>query len=175
MKVILDTNILLVSIPRKSKYRIIFEKLLSGKFELIISNDVLFEYVEIIGEKANPVVAGNIAELLLSLPNVHSVDIFYTWNVIPNDPSDNKFVDAAISGDADYIVTNDRHPVLAVSPERDAAFKCSAQRPLRETLRRQNLGGITKDGVKYHLNKLKEDGVVVRVGGSRGGYWKIIK
>jgi uncharacterized protein len=55
MKVILDTNILLVSIPRKSKYRIIFEKLLSGKFELIISNHVLFEYVEIIGEKANPV------------------------------------------------------------------------------------------------------------------------
>ncbi len=37
MKVVLDTNILLVSIPKKSPYRIIFDAVLAGKFELIIS------------------------------------------------------------------------------------------------------------------------------------------
>ena len=39
MKIILDTNILLVSIPSKSQYRIIFNQLIQQKFNLIISND----------------------------------------------------------------------------------------------------------------------------------------
>lgn len=33
--------------------------------------------------------------------------------------------------------------------------------------------GITADGVKYHLQKLKEQGVIERVGPDKGGYWKI--
>jgi ATP-dependent DNA helicase RecG len=37
------------------------------------------------------------------------------------------------------------------------------------------LGGITSDGVKYHLNKLKEIGVLRRVGPDRGGHWEIIE
>jgi uncharacterized protein len=109
MRVILDTNILLVSIPRKSKYRLIFEKLLASEFELVISNDILTEYTEIISEKASPVIASNIAELLLSLPNVRVVNIFYNWNLIMEDPADNKFADAALAGNCDYLVTNDNH------------------------------------------------------------------
>ena len=34
------------------------------------------------------------------------------------------------------------------------------------------LGAITEDGVKYHLNKLKEENKIQRVGGTRGK-WKI--
>lgn len=109
MRVVLDTNVFLVSIPRRSKYRPVFDKLLAGRFELTISNDILSEYIEIIGERASPTVASNIAELLLSLPNVLNVNIFYNWNLITDDPADNKFADAALSGRCDYIVTNDRH------------------------------------------------------------------
>ena len=57
MKVVLDTNILLVSIAKKSPYRIIFDSLLTNKFDLIISNDILSEYTEIIAQKANAMVA----------------------------------------------------------------------------------------------------------------------
>lgn len=46
--VVLDTNVLLVSIPRKSKYRTIFDSLLNTNFILAISNDILSEYHEII-------------------------------------------------------------------------------------------------------------------------------
>jgi ATP-dependent DNA helicase RecG len=35
------------------------------------------------------------------------------------------------------------------------------------------LGDITEDGVKYHLDKLKKEGKIERMGGDRGGYWKI--
>ena len=34
--------------------------------------------------------------------------------------------------------------------------------------------GITSDGVKYHLQKMTTDGIIVRHGSARGGYWEII-
>ena len=109
MRIVLDTNILLVSIPRKSKFRLIFDNLLSGKLTLIISNDIISEYHEIISQKTSSVVANNIIELLLSLRNVHKQDVYFNWNMIEADKDDNKFVDCAIAGNADFIVTNDKH------------------------------------------------------------------
>jgi ATP-dependent DNA helicase RecG len=37
------------------------------------------------------------------------------------------------------------------------------------------LGDITEDGVKYHLNKLKADGLIRRIGPDKGGHWEIIE
>ena len=34
------------------------------------------------------------------------------------------------------------------------------------------IGNITEDGVKYHLEKLKQEGKIERIGGTRG-YWKV--
>lgn len=109
MKVVLDTNVILVSIPRQSKYRLIFEKILNASLQIVISNDILNEYHEIITKKNNSIVASNVTELLINLPNVIKVNVYFNWNLITQDPSDNKFVDAALAGDADFIVTNDNH------------------------------------------------------------------
>jgi len=35
--------------------------------------------------------------------------------------------------------------------------------------------GLTTDGVKYHLNKLREQGVIKHVGATKKGYWEIRK
>jgi putative PIN family toxin of toxin-antitoxin system len=102
-------NIVLVSIAKKSPYRVIFDSLLSNKFDLIISNDILSEYMEIIAQKTNVMVATNISEILLALGNVQKQDVFYKWNLIEADKDDNKFVDCAIAGNADYLVSNDKH------------------------------------------------------------------
>ncbi len=109
MKIVLDTNVLLVSIPKKSPYRVIFDSLLTNKFELIISNEILSEYTEIITQKTNVTVANNISEMLLTLSNVQKQDVFYKWNLIQIDKDDNKFVDCAVAGSADYLVSNDKH------------------------------------------------------------------
>jgi len=109
MNVVLDTNVLLVSIAKKSRYRIIFDNLLANQFNLIISNDILSEYTEIIAQKANVNVANNISEMLLALSNVQKQDVFYKWNLIDADKDDNKFVDCAIAGNADYWLSNDKH------------------------------------------------------------------
>ena len=35
------------------------------------------------------------------------------------------------------------------------------------------LGDITENGVKYHLEKLKSEGRLKRIGGDKGGYWQV--
>ena len=44
----------------------------------------------------------------------------------------------------------------------------------REELSKQ-IGTITSDGVKYHLEQLKKQGALKRMGSNKGGYWKVIK
>lgn len=47
--------------------------------------------------------------MLKELPNVEPVYLFYKWNLINNDPDDNKYTDCTIAGSADYLVTQDGH------------------------------------------------------------------
>jgi len=37
----------------------------------------------------------------------------------------------------------------------------------------QRIDGITEDGVKYNLEKMKKQGRIKRVGPDKGGYWKV--
>lgn len=46
LKVVLDTNIILSSVSRKSPYHCIFTKLLAGSYELYTTTDILLEYEE---------------------------------------------------------------------------------------------------------------------------------
>ena len=109
MRVVLDTNVLLVSIAPRSVYRPIFEALLAKKYVLVVSNDVLAEYEEIISQRANAVVAVNVLEALGNLSNVIKQEIYVKWNIVEIDKDDNKFVDCAIAGNCDYLVSNDKH------------------------------------------------------------------
>jgi len=109
MRVVLDTNSLIVSIGRKSKFRPIFDALLNGEITLVISNDVLTEYVEILEQRTNAIVAENIGNLLVRSPDVDKVEIYFKWAAIYADADDNKFVDCALNGNAQFIITDDKH------------------------------------------------------------------
>ena len=109
MKVVIDTNILLMSLPKMSKYRPIFDSLLQSKYTIAVSTEILQEYMEIIGRKTNSKIADNLGELLMQLDNVEKTEVYFRWNLIHLDPDDNKFVDCAISAQVNYIVTNDKH------------------------------------------------------------------
>jgi len=43
MRIVLDINVLLVSLPVGRKYRPIFDKLKAGTFTLLVSNEILSE------------------------------------------------------------------------------------------------------------------------------------
>ncbi|GAB3990981.1 hypothetical protein GCM10028807_19620 [Spirosoma daeguense] len=110
MRIVVDTNCLLVSIPKISKTRWLFDAILNGTLELAITTDILEEYEEIIGQFYNsPSLAKNVLEALLNRPNVLKVSPYYFWYLIKEDPDDNKFTDCAIACGADYLITEDNH------------------------------------------------------------------
>jgi len=59
MRIILDTNVLLVSLLKTSRYRPIFDALLNKKYKLIVSHDIFgnFILVQTSGKRIKP--AGN--------------------------------------------------------------------------------------------------------------------
>ncbi|SEJ54405.1 putative toxin-antitoxin system toxin component, PIN family [Dyadobacter sp. SG02] len=108
MILVIDTNCLLVSIPKQSETRWLFDALREGKFQFAITTEILGEYEEVFGEFYAPTLAANVVDLLATARNSIWVTPHYRWNLIL-DQDDNKFVDCAISCRADYIVTHDRH------------------------------------------------------------------
>lgn len=53
--------------------------------------------------------ATNVLEALGNLSNVIKQEIYVKWNIVEVDKDDNKFVDCAIAGNCDYLVSNDKH------------------------------------------------------------------
>jgi putative PIN family toxin of toxin-antitoxin system len=109
MKIVLDTNILLVSISKKSKFRWIFDAFLNEQFTLCVTTDILLEYEEILSNHMGNAFASVILQLIENAPNVNLITNFYQWKLIQKDPDDDKFIDCVVSGGADYLVTHDKH------------------------------------------------------------------
>jgi uncharacterized protein len=87
----------------------IFDAFLEEQYELCITNEILEEYAEIIGDKMGKSVADTLVELLLEQPNTLLITRYFAWNLIQSDPDDNKFVDCAIACNATYLVSQDKH------------------------------------------------------------------
>lgn len=109
MKVVIDTNCLIVSIPRKNPEYWLYEAFKQGAFEWVISNEILFEYEEKLSDFYSPLTAELVLNILSISSNVTFAEPFIHWHTIKDDPDDNKFADLAISSNVNYLVTNDRH------------------------------------------------------------------
>lgn len=106
-RVVLDTNVLLVSISRKSKLHWVFEGLINGDYILCVTTDILSEYAEIIEREMGETASENALGVLENLPNVEQVTSYFKFNLL-TDEDDNKFVDCAIASNASFIVSHDK-------------------------------------------------------------------
>lgn len=109
LKIVLDTNVLLRSISRRSAFAIILDKLYENVYELYISNDIQLEYEEKITDIFSKETAELIIGALSLLDNVKKIDVHFHLNLIAADVDDNKFSDCAFSGNVHYLVTDDKH------------------------------------------------------------------
>ncbi|MBN9386110.1 MAG: putative toxin-antitoxin system toxin component, PIN family [Chitinophagaceae bacterium] len=109
MTIVIDCNILVVCLTSRSPYHNIYQALIAGKFDLLVSTEIILEYEEIIQDKYGIRTADAFISLLGELSNVHFVTPFYKWLLIDVDRDDNKYCDCAIAGKAMYIVTGDKH------------------------------------------------------------------
>jgi len=109
MKIVLDTNCLLIAVPNKSAYHSILTALQQGRYTLCCSNEILMEYEEKLTYFYKRQVAGDILNFIFYSLNTLQVTPYFQWNLISVDLDDNKFVDCALNSGADFIVTNDKH------------------------------------------------------------------
>lgn len=117
MVIVLDCNILVMSLTSKSPYHLIFQSMTTGKFEIAVNEEILLEYEEIIQIKYGNRTASYLIALLKELPNVRYTDTYYRWSLMKTDPEDNKYVDCAIAAGASYLITEDKHfSILATVP-----------------------------------------------------------
>lgn len=109
LRLVLDTNVFLVSLLPHHKYWWLFEALLNQTYILLVSNEILTEYLEKCIQKYGVELTEQQLDFLLELSNVELITNYYNWQLIDADPDDDKFVDCAVAGQADYIVTHDKH------------------------------------------------------------------
>ncbi|RKR85077.1 putative PIN family toxin of toxin-antitoxin system [Mucilaginibacter gracilis] len=109
LRLLLDTNIFLVSLALSSKYNWIHRALLNNRFDLVVSNEILTEYQEQISIRYGIEQTDASLDFLLLLPNVILKNPSFLWQLVENDKDDNKFVDCYVASQADFIISNDRH------------------------------------------------------------------
>jgi|JI9StandDraft_2_1071091.scaffolds.fasta_scaffold755954_1 putative PIN family toxin of toxin-antitoxin system len=121
MKAIIDTNAFVSGIIWSGKPAQIVSKWLSGEFELILSAELLAEYVEVIERLSkNPELASHWQDKLIKKATfvsvTHTVDIC-------RDPDDNFILALTLASGADYLITGDKDiltisdfPIRIVSP-----------------------------------------------------------
>lgn len=106
---VLDSNVLISSFFWRGNEYEILRKALEGKFELLISGAILAEIENVLDKKFG-VQAGRIKETVkLIIANSTVIEPKSRLNVIRDDESDNRILECAVEGAADYIVTGDKH------------------------------------------------------------------
>jgi len=109
MRIVIDTNCLLRILPKNSNYRCLWNAFLRGEFKLCYTTKILQEYEEVLSRFYSATFAKFVIDTILNSSQTERVTVYYKWLLIIGDPDDNKFVDCAISANADFIVTNDKH------------------------------------------------------------------
>lgn len=108
--IVLDTNCLVSSLKRTSKYYPVWKDFMSGKYCLCFTDEILDEYQEIIEQRTcSAEIARNVISAIQNRSNIKHVEVFYHFELIQADKDDNKFVDCAIKANAKFIVSNDKH------------------------------------------------------------------
>lgn len=109
MRVVLDTNCLIMAISARNEYYQVWQDFLDGKYVLCITNEIIEEYLEVIARNISPLLSEFVISTIINRKNVVMKSPSYAFHLIKADEDDNKFVDCAIIANAKYIVSNDRH------------------------------------------------------------------
>jgi len=130
LRIVLDTNVLVACISRNSQHHWIWRGFVDRRFQLCVTTDILNEYTEVLEKFYSAMVVENTLHQLSLQDNIIQIIKYFEWNVIENDPDDNKFFDCAVAANADYIVTEGNHfkvlvniPFPAVSAIKVKEFK----------------------------------------------------
>ncbi|MGD9347291.1 MAG: putative toxin-antitoxin system toxin component, PIN family [Candidatus Aminicenantes bacterium] len=110
-KIVIDTNVFISAILFRSPTSRLVSLWQKNAISVLISSAVLKEYTRALAypkfKLANTEIGGVVERELL--PYVHPVKVKRSLNIVTEDPSDNKFLELAVTGKADYILSGDKH------------------------------------------------------------------
>ena len=109
-RVTLDTNILVsATISNGNEFKI-FRLGKIGKIKIVISPGILQEFYLVISRPRFGLSHLQIANALKPLCSIAEIIIpSHSMRAVPQDPSDNKIIECAVSGKADFIISGDHH------------------------------------------------------------------
>jgi putative PIN family toxin of toxin-antitoxin system len=86
----------------------VLDSWVQGRFRLIVSQEILDEYFEVLLRKG---IEPDLVAVLSRRMNryAHVVVPKERLNVVEKDVTDNKFLECAVEGNAEYIISGDRH------------------------------------------------------------------
>lgn len=85
LRVVLDTNVLLVSISPNAPNHWIIRHFLNEGFILCVTTDILLEYEEVITRHMGALTATNFMEALDHAPHVELITRYFKWGLIEAD------------------------------------------------------------------------------------------
>jgi len=109
MRVVIDTNVF-VSAVLGGALAEVLDRWQAGQFTLVVTDDIVREYLEVLRRPKFALPAGVIDTIVGYV--FHKAEFFIPTEAVAAvsaDPKDDRFLEAAIAGDADLIVSGDRH------------------------------------------------------------------
>ena len=107
MKIVLDTNVLISGFfPRQSPPTIILDMIIEGILTVCYSSEIFIEYEEVLNRKKFLFIDKDRRKVVLNFikNNGYLISDIPTGIKLP-DSDDEKFINAALSGQAQYIIT----------------------------------------------------------------------
>jgi uncharacterized protein len=109
-RVVLDTNVLISAILFRGKPGELLDAALRGNIHICISESIIEELTGVLKRRKfifdSDIVHGLIAEVIAISERIEPVQSILA---ISEDPEDNRILECAVAGRADFIITGDRH------------------------------------------------------------------
>lgn len=111
IKVVIDTNVFVSAILFDGELDKLINLWKRKKFTFLLSKEILEEYIKVLSYKkfelSDKIIKRIIYEELL--PYTKNIKVKKRINIIKKDPSDNIFLECALEGKANYIISGDKH------------------------------------------------------------------
>src|SRR5205807_1235934 len=109
----LDTNTVVQALAHHHPFHPLLDAWVAGDVGWAVSTPILLEYEEVITRLNGPARWRKLTRLMdlaeLTSGNLHRVTPSFHFHVVTADTDDNIFTDCAITVDADFLITDDRH------------------------------------------------------------------
>lgn len=114
IRIVADTNVLISATFWDGNSNKIIEKVENKEIELLMSKEILEEFSRVLDYKEiQEKIKNKNLEMKRSVEKIISISIFVEpqekFNIIKDDPDDDKFLDCAIAGKTDFIISQNKH------------------------------------------------------------------